>query len=115
MQKGINRNKMIQHIGICDFCNQQMEISEQNKTMFQAKLQILRLRDHNFNDDFFGDNWMNRGKSAAYLSLPKVTNNFNLAFCSKQCLLDYLAEKMNDDGLIKLTEDEIQMYAEEQE
>ena len=97
---------MILHYAACNQCGQQIEINEENTIVFQARVQTILLHKHNFNDNFFKE--ISFGSVKREMTAVRETSDtVSGSFCDKQCFVEYVTDKMQDNGLFKLTTEEI--------
>ena len=95
---------MITHNAICDRCGNQTEVTSVS-SCFQIVLKVYTLSAHPWNDTF-GNNWGTSKKSTS--SSEDKVDWINSTFCDKECFVEYLKEKMLDNGLIQQTEKEME-------
>ncbi|MBI2449662.1 hypothetical protein HYV49_05190 [Candidatus Pacearchaeota archaeon] len=103
---------MIINYAACDHCGTQTEINEENKNVFQARIQTIILCRWKFNTNFFSEYWP---KESDKSSDRGTKNNINLTFCDKECFIDYIKKTMTDNGTMRLSEDEIIAQEEQKE
>lgn len=99
---------MIVHNSVCRQCGNETQI-DRNTRSFQAVLKVYPLKDHTWNDQF-GNNW---GTTKKLISTDQI-DWLNESFCDKECFVEYLKEKMMDNGTLKLSQEEIEQMEEEQ-
>ena len=101
---------MLIHSSICKECGNQTEIDKHSKC-FQIVVKSYILSQHNFNDRFTND-WTASTKKST--TPTGQVDWINESFCDRDCLVEYLKQHMLDNGMIKLTEEELKQMEEDQ-
>lgn len=102
---------MILHQSICDECGNITEINKGCKS-FQIVLKSYPLGDHSFNDTF-GNQWSSAGPKKTIASDGQV-DWINSTFCDSECFIEYLKNKMTNNGLLQLSKEELQQLEDDQ-
>ena len=102
---------MITHQSICRECENQTEISKNSKS-FQVVLKSFALSQHHFNDKF-GNEWFASSTKKSTM-LPDQVDWINESFCDRDCFIEYLKQHMLDNGMIKITQEELEQMEENQ-